>query len=261
VTLADVLRETVAETDTKILTVDIERLPGLAEVWDQRTKFVPYHKFKVLPSMLCWAAKWADSPEVMFEAAWDDPAAMRTRLWDLFDLADIIVGWNSRRFDEKHIKEEWLIHGPHTPPAPWKSVDLMQVSRTHFGFVSHSLQHVTGLLGLEQKSGHYDAQRAAACMAGDAEAQAEMQTYNAGDVRITEQVLWRFLPWIHNFPHVAQVSSEDELRCNKCGSDDLERRGLYTANMIRYARYRCNVCLGWIRGARHSRVANTYGVK
>jgi hypothetical protein len=257
VSLAQRLEENVA----KILVIDIERLPGLARIWEPKTRYVPISQFVRAPSLLCWAAKWYGSDEMMFASAWDDAEAMVSGIWDLYDQADIVVTYNGVSFDNRHLRSEWLMASL-SPPAPWKDVDLYRVNSSTFGFESKSLQHLCQRLGLDTKSGHYDAVMAEACMAGDAEAQATMRTYNEGDVTITEQAYLRLLPWIRNHPHVALLPADDPdaRTCNRCGSSDLARTGTYRAVQINYLRYRCNNCGANVRGTRHSRAANTHGV-
>lgn len=244
----------------KILVIDIERLPGLARVWDQRTKFVHINNFTRLPSLLCFAAKWHGQRAVEFHAAWDDPQAMVQRAWELYDQADIVVTYNGVRFDNRHLKSEWLLAGM-PPPSPWKDVDLFAVNRSTFGFESKSLQHLCYRLGLDLKSGHYDAVMAEQCVAGDTKAQRTMRTYNVGDVKITEQAYDRLRGWMPGHPHMGDLSEQQKPTCNQCGSEDLHRTGKTRAVQIDYALYRCLNCGANVRGAWHSRAAVTRGAR
>lgn len=241
----------------KVLTLDIERLPGLARIWDQKTRFVGIGSWTRLPSLLCVSAKWYDERRILFRAAWDhDDLAQWT--WDLYDQADIVVGFNSVAFDNKHLRSEWLLAGM-PPPSPWKDVDLYRIAAQHFGFESKSLQHLCTRLELDTKAGHYDAARAEACMAGDATAQRLMKRYNQQDVRITEQAYDRLRPWIKNHPHVTRSA---EPVCNRCGSTDLEDAGQYRAVLLEYKAMRCRNCGGMVRAQRHDRrAATTTGIE
>ena len=245
----------------RILIIDIERLPGSVPIFDQRTSgFIPVYRWTRLPSLLCFAAKWHGTRKIEFHAVWDDPAVMVQRSWELYNEADIVVTYNGVKFDNKHLKSEWLLAG--LPPVrPFKNVDLFAVNKAHFGFESKSLQHLCDRLGLPGKSGHYDPAVAERCVNGDVKAQALMARYNRGDVRITEAAYDRLLPWIHNHPHVG-TSAADQLMCNKCGSTDLEPQPVpYRANVIEYAQYRCRKCGGMMRAGHIRRVARTVGVQ
>lgn len=259
--LAAKLDAAIKKAQPKILTVDIERLPGLARVWDQKTRFVPISNFTRLPSLLCFSAKWLGSKQVEFYSAWDDAEQMVNRSWELYDEADAVITFNGRRFDNKHLRSEWLVSGM-TPPSPWKDIDLYQIAASQYGFESKSLVHLCYRLGLESKAGRYDAVAAEKCLDGDPAAQKMMARYNKQDVRITEAAYLRMLGWIHNHPMLATPSSDDDALCNKCpDGGDLERRGTYLAQQIRYVRYQCRQCGGWVRGSRHSRASIVHGIK
>lgn len=249
------LSERVKESGAKILVVDMERLCGLARVWDQRTDFVPATNFVRLPSTLCFAAKWYGTRATEFHAAWDNYDAMVQRSWELYDQANIVVTYNGKRFDNAHFRGDWLKAGL-PEPSPWKDVDLFQSNK--FGFTSRSLNHLCQILGLDLKSGKYDMDMAEACMAGDVKAQRKMRTYNVGDVKITEQAYDRLRGHIPNHPHIGEISDE-EIRCNQCGSANLERNGLTRAVVIDYRLYRCSECGANVKGTRHSRMAATRG--
>ena len=250
-----------AANTARILVIDIERLPGMVPIFDQRTSgFIPVYKWTRLPSLLCFAAKWHGQRRIDFRSVWDDPAGMVQASWDLYDQADIVVTYNGIKFDNKHLRSEWLLAGL-PPPRPWKNVDLFAVNKAKFGFESKSLQHLCDRLGLPGKSGHYDPAVAERCVNGDPKAQALMARYNRGDVRITEAAYDRMLPWIHNHPHVS-TSAVDELRCNKCGTADVTALPTpYRAVVIEYAQYRCNKCGGVFRAGHVRRVARTMGVQ
>lgn len=259
-TISDLARKAAAKSPAKILVIDIERLPGLARIWDQRTHFVPVSQWTQLPTMLCFSAKWAGAARGEFHAAWDDRDAMIQRSWDLFHEADAVVTFNGDRFDIPHLRGAWLEAGL-TPPSPSKSIDLFKYAK-QFGFESKSLAHLCHRLGLDGKQGKYDPVAAEACMDGDVKAQRDMQRYNAGDVKITEACYWRILPWIHNHPALSIPTDDITPRCNKCpDGGDLERSGTYLANKIKYVQYHCRQCGGWVHAGRHSRAAIASGVK
>jgi len=247
--------------EAKILVIDIERLPGMVPIFDQRTSgFIPVYKWTRLPSLLCFAAKWHGQRTTEFHAAWDDHAAMVQRSWELYDEADIVVTYNGVRFDNKHLKSEWLLAGM-PPPKPWKDLDLFAVNRSTFGFESKSLQHLCSRLGLDTKSGHYDAGMAEMCIEGDAKAQRTMKRYNIGDVKITEQAYMRLRGWMPGHPIMGGPVADGELACTQCGSEDVERNGWHLATVQQYASYRCKACGANLRSSHMKRVSNMRGVR
>ena len=258
-TISDVAAQ-VKNSGAKILIVDIERLPGLARIWDQKTRFVHINNFTKLPSLLCVAAKWYGSKQTEFLSVWDDADHMVKRIWEMYDEADIVVTYNGVRFDNRHLKSEWLLAGM-PPPRPWKDVDLYAVNSRTFGFESKSLQHLCYRLGLDLKSGHYDAVLAEKCVDGDAKAQAKMRRYNVGDVKITEQAYDRLRGWMPGHPHMG-INVSDEIRtCNQCSSENLQRNGTKLAEQIVYTLYRCLDCGANVQSTRHARAAVTRGAR
>lgn len=255
------LAQRVKEHGTHILVVDMERLCGLARIWDQKTSFVPYSNFVRHPSTLCFAAKWYGQRTTEFHAAWDDHHAMVQRSWELYDQADIVVTYNGRRFDNEHFRGDWLKAGLPLP-KPWRDVDLYLANK--FGFTSRSLQHLCETLGLDVKAGKYSMDMAEACMAGDTKAQATMRRYNVGDVRITEQAYDRLRGYLPGHPHVVKVTDPSELTCNECGSSDLHNNGTVTgpSGRIAYPLYRCGECGANVKDTRqHARTAFTAGAR
>ncbi len=85
----------------RILTIDIERLPGTAYVWEPKTRYVAPRNFLEWPRLLCFAARWYGDKRVVFEAEWRKGGReqMVKRAWELYDEADIVVTYNGRRFD------------------------------------------------------------------------------------------------------------------------------------------------------------------
>jgi hypothetical protein len=257
---ADADKRITSAATARVLILDIERLPGMVPIFDQRTSgYIPVYKWTRLPSLLCFAAKWYGKRKpIEFLSAWDDPELMVRRAWELYDEADIVVGYNQIRFDNRHLKSEWLMAGL-PPPSPWKNVDLFAVNRSTFGFESKSLQHLCDRLGLPGKSGHYDPATAERCMAGDVTAQRLMTRYNRGDVRITEAAYDALRPWITNHPHMSTLNT---VTCNRCASADLTPQPKnYRANVLEYAAYRCNNCGATVAAGHVRRVARTRGVK
>jgi len=54
-------------------------------------------------------------------------------------------------------------------------------------------------------------------------------------------------PWILNHPNVNVFMERDELRCNKCGSACVHKRGFYYSGVAKYQRLHCQTCGGWSR--------------
>lgn len=257
--IADLERRILRPNAAKILTLDIERLPGLARVWEPRTRYIAPRNFVEWPRLVCFAARWYGQKRPIFEAEWIDRDRMIRKAWELYDEADIVYTFNGKRFDNRHLKSDWLVAGM-KPPRPWKDVDLYDVVK-QFGFESKSLDSVTRRLGRPGKALHYDMDLAFAAAGGDREAQQELKTYNIGDVELTEWLADRTRGWIPSHPFIG--THGDEKRCNQCQSDDLklDESQRYRAVVLDYALYRCGNCGGNVKGGWVARAASTRGAR
>ena len=252
----------------KILTFDIERIPGVAKVqhrgltiqgefWDlggwKHTIGRRIHADDVIswPRTICAAGRFYGQREVMFAAEWENghEAFMRT-MWEWFDQASVLVGHNSLSFDEKHARSGFLEYG-WTPPSPWKSIDTLRVARSQLNFESNTLDALAKRLGVVAKTDKYSADIAKAAVAGDAKAQKTIKIYNEGDVKATEAVFDRLRPYIKNAPHLGMWTGK-EWSCPNCGFDGIANNptGEAYANVTRYKAFQCEKCGTHIRGNR-----------
>lgn len=253
-----------------VLIADIERIKGEAVI---RRKFFDLGEIKYLqrihpddvetwPRTICAASMWYGEPDSMrFVAEWQKGGYKRfmERLWKRLDKAQIVVGHNWRRFDDRKLNSAFAELG-FPPPSPYKIVDTLQVAWSTFGFESNTLDSLCKRLGLEAKTGHYDAAQAEAAAAGDPDAQAELEKYNRGDVLADHRLYDYFRPWIKNHPHNANGNADDKPLCNRCWQPEMMRQGYVLATVISYTAYRCSVCGGNIKTTSHHRAASTRGV-
>lgn len=258
-----------AQKHVRVLTLDIERLPGVAtvqhrgltvtgEFWDLGGwkhvigRRIHADDVTTWPRTICAAAKWYDERQVMFAAQWLDGGEegfLRT-VWDWYNQADIVVGHNLQAFDSKHLKAGWALRG-WPSPKPWKTVDTLKVARAEFAFESNTLDSLCKRLGVKAKTDKYSAEVAWSACGGDEKAQRKIQRYNEGDVKATEALYDRVRPWIKNHPHLSMFTGEP-WGCPNCGEKNLSTNGngeAYT-NVQRYRSYVCPRCGAHVRGNR-----------
>lgn len=248
-----------------ILTLDIERFKGRAEIefWslgDFKNRRIPADLVIEWPRTICVAWRWYGLKKVEFVAEWQDGGreAMLLAAWEAFDKADIIVGHNVAAFDGKHLASEWRDLGL-PPPSPWKVVDTLKEARKHFGDESKTLGAMCARLGIPTKTDKYDVEVARRALAGSVKDQRRLAAYNRGDIIASEALYDRLRGWMPNHPHVKSGNALDVPTCNQCQSRDLERNGIKLAQQITYLLYRCQDCGANIQGTRHSRAAVTRG--
>ncbi len=110
------------------------------------------------------------------------------------------------------------------PPAPYKQVDLLLAVRKIAKYPSDKLAYPTQALGPDRKAQHEGFELWTRCMNGDEDAWARMRHYNETDVKITEALYGRLLPWIPNHPSYGAITGQDSV-CTNCGSSDLRKEG------------------------------------
>ena len=249
----------IANRELKTLIIDIERLPGrfTAEFWDMNShKNRRIHPDNVVewPSTVCFAARWYESGQRIFHAAWDDGGAdaMYEAAFELYDRADAAITYNGIGFDNRHMTSGWTERGMGRP-SPWRDIDLLRVARQSQGWESKTLDAVCKRLGIPAKNDKYDIETARSAMAGDIKAQRKLKRYCSNDVDILPAVYAALLPHIKGHPHVAPARAEDATTCPRCGSTDVKRAGTYSPGVFHYKAYKCLTCSGPFRTTYESR--------
>ncbi len=232
----------------KVLTLDIESKPMTVYVWDKKPNWIPDDRVITHGGMMCFAAKWLGSDEVEFYSEYEDGyEAMVRAAHRLLSEADIVVTYNGDRYDIKRLNNEFLRMG--LPPAsPFRSIDLFKTNKTRFDLPSRKLDYIATATGVGNKVSHTGFSLWIDCMAGDPEAWALMREYNEGDVRLTERLYAKLLPWLTNVPHMGMFVA-DGGTCPYCASNNVTNTGQYTRTFVQtYELYSCDNCEGWSRG-------------
>ena len=232
------------------LVIDIETAPNLAYVWGLWNQNVGLNQIEKTGSVICFAAKWHGSKKVMFYSDYHDGHDnMVGAAHALMSSADAVIHYNGKAFDVKHLQREFLL-ADLGPAAPHTDIDLLQVVRRKFKFPSNKLTHVSEALGLGGKVQHTGFDLWRDCMMGDDKAWKLMKKYNVQDVRLTEDLYDRLLPWIDNHPNMALASNRPDA-CPKCGGTNIASNGLRSTKTMTYRRFICHGCRSWF----HSRIA------
>ncbi len=230
------------------------------ETFDLWPKYIPIDRVIVPTRILCFAAKWHDKDKIHFHAAWDDDDTdaydkMIKAAWELLNSADIVVGWNSTRFDVQYFQAAFGRLGL-GPPSPFRSLDLMQVAKKNFkaGELSLKLDWFSRMWLGDRKVKHGGTDLWHDIRHGTRDerrsAQKVMKTYNCKDVVLTEQLFDRFKPWTGINYALYENSDDNVPRCTKCSSEKLEKRGFFYTTAFSYQRYHCNDCGSWSKGRR-----------
>lgn len=246
----------------RILTLDIETAPIVANVWGLWKVNVGLNQIICDWCILSYSAKWLGESEVLYrdnrgqgaspvtqDVGVRDDSALLLELHALLNTADIVVAQNGVRFDSKKINARFLVAG--LPPVrPYKIVDTMLIAKEVALFTSNRLAWLSEALTPTVKSEHKKFpgfELWTECLADNPEAWQEMEEYNKIDVVSTEQLYLRLRPWTRTHPNVAAYDTDDTMRCPVCGGEHLQKRGTYVTNAGKYLRYVCTSCHAWSR--------------
>lgn len=228
----------------KILIIDIETRPNLAWCWGLWDQNVAINQIEQVGSVISWAAKWYDQKNVLFSSDYHDThEEMIKQAWDLLDEADVVVGYNSRSFDMKHLNREFVVAGL-PPPTPWVDIDLLSVVKQKFKFMSNKLEFVARELKVGGKVQHNGFDLWLGCMRDDPKSWALMKKYNCQDVVLTEKVYKQLLPWIKNHP-TRGLFDGNVRNCPRCGHDNMIIRKYTVTKTGKYPVMQCKKCNGY----------------
>lgn len=170
--------------------------------------------------ILCVGLKWFGGKSWVLSEWEHGYQGMLQGVHDALSEADAVCTFNGAKFDLPKLQGQFLLAGM-TPPPPPTQIDLYLAARK-LGFVCNKLDYLSQLLGIGSKVKHDGLQMWIDVFNGCPKAQARMARYCKGDVKLTEEVYRRLLPYIATHPHLGLTRADS---CGACGSTRLEARG------------------------------------
>ena len=237
----------------KILLFDLETAPIMAYLWGMYNQNLNISQIITPYFIITWSAKWLGDSKVMSDAVTPEEAVKQddkrivTKLWHLFDQADIVIAHNSIGFDVPHTNARFLVHGLN-PPSSYRIIDTLKVARKQFNLPSNKLDYIAGVLNIEHKI-ETTFSLWKGCMDGDQKSLDYMRKYNEKDVYILEEIYLRLRAWIKNHPNFNVYTNEND-GCSVCGSKNMKRNGNYPAIVDTYPSYQCQDCGSYSRGGK-----------
>lgn len=231
----------------RILFFDLETSPNLGYFWGLWQQNIGISQLEESTEVICFGAQWYGERKVHFYSVHHDgKAGMLQALHDLMNEADVLVGWNSKAFDHKHINREFL-EADILPPSPTRDFDLMALCKRKFKFPSYKLDYVAQKLGIGRKVPHIGFELWRGAITGDEKSWRTMRKYQIQDVKLLVDLYEKLRPWADGqLPNVALSNGKPD-SCVACGSDHLTVRGRYYTASQSYPRYRCHDCGKWQR--------------
>ena len=231
----------------RVLLIDIETAPLLANVWGLFDQTVGLNQVERDWHLLAVSAKWLGDPPTKVEYRdqrkaknLEDDKKLARFAWQLLDEADVVIAHNGNKFDIKKLNARFLAHG-FQPPSSFRKIDTFLLAKKHFGFTSNKLEYLSEKFCKEFKKSKHTKfpgfELWKEVMRGNKEAWAMMESYAVLDVLALEELYQRLAPW----DSFSFTIYQDEVKC-KCGSEDFKKWGwFYTANR-KYQRFKCKSC-------------------
>lgn len=224
----------------RILVYDIETAPILAHMWSMWQQGFGLNQIDQDWFIMSFAAKWLGEDTIYYydqrnAENVEDDSYILSKLWDLLNEADIVIGQNVKRFDTKKVNARFILNG-YPKPSHYRQIDTMVIAKENFAFTSNKLEYLAANLCPEHvKSKHNKFPGHllwSECLKGNIEAWQEMEDYNRDDILATEALYNVLSSWDGKLPNF-DVYVDDVLDMS-----EWEHIGFVTSNLARYKLYR-----------------------
>jgi len=247
----------------KILYVDIENSPNIADVWGLWDQNVGLKQLREASRIIGVGYRWATQKRARFVSIYEkdtgalnDGRGMLQLIRDLYDEADIVVTYNGNSFDNKHLNAAWAANDI-PRPSPCISIDLYRVVRQNFKFPSNKLDYVASVLVGDHKVANTGHQLWRDCLDADVTPETRRRAWNLmarycrKDVDLLVPLHEKLTPWLPDSVNMTVIGgSPGELACPKCASTSVKRSGWAYTRSRSYQRYCCKKCHAWFRGTK-----------
>ena len=231
----------------KICVFDIEFAPMQVYtfgLWDQN---ITPDKIITDGYVLCWSAKMLNDPKIEldviepFLSKDGDDYDVIQHIHQYLDKCQIVIGHNIKEYDLKTLNTRFLYYGFY-PLSQFQVIDTLTVAKNNFRFPSNSLKYINKFLDIKQKDETEGFQLWKNCTQGDEESLSKLGKYCKNDVLATEELYYKFRPYIKTHPNMGLYFETTEPICKNCGSKNLMSNGFYYTNVSKYESVRCGSC-------------------
>ena len=234
----------------KIMIYDIETSRALVKTWWSGKQWVGAHQIVREPKIISIAWKWLGTDEVQW-LTWNadhcDKSMLESFLRE-YNMADMIIGQNNNKFDNRWINARALKYGFDVNTLI-KSLDLMKEAKNFARLPGYSMSYMTDYMGVDKKMTHEGIVMWDMIEDGTPEQQKEyldkMVQYNVQDIVATEAMYYALRKYIRPVTHVGKLIGGDSYDCPHCGSSHIvPKRITYTkAGTLQHIMH-CSSCGG-----------------
>lgn len=238
----------------RVLLFDIETRYICFRGWSTGKQYVDQKQIIVGQDqdIICLAYKWLGDPKI-HSLDWglnkQDSSKMIEEFSKVVEQADIVLGYNSDRFDIRHINTQRLLSGK--PPIDWPTSDdvFKQIKRL-FYLPSYRLDYISKLLTGSGKASVEFNDWIEIVEKKSRKALDKMIKYNKRDVLKLEEVYNLIKSFLKPKLHVGLFNNQHKFSCPRCGDPRSQSKGARTTLAGKYQRRGCMSCGHTFKGAR-----------
>lgn len=214
-------------SDFKIMIYDIETSRVTAKVWWTGKQYVGHKQLTEEPKIISISWKWLGEDKI-HALTWDKnhcDKKMVTKFMKEYNSADMVIGQNNDRFDNRWINARAMKHGIHFNTFV-KSFDIMKQTKRLFRLPSYSMDYITKFLNVENKQTHEGIHMWDMIQDGNKKQQKEylqkMVDYNVGDIVSTEAMYIKLRKYMGHKMHFGVLDGKPKYSSPSDGTLDVK---------------------------------------
>ncbi len=239
-------------TSKNVWIVDIETSPCIVMVWEMGKQYVTVDQLIADWHIMAFSAKRLNAPAsetIYMETRTKNDKDLLTKLWEIFNEADVIITQNGKKFDEPKIKARMMLTG-FKPYKPFEHHDTY-LQNNDKEFTSHSLAYLSEKFCTKYKKLKHkkfsglslwkECLGAKVTLHPNPEAWEEMKKYNIHDVLSDEELYLKTRGWSKQ---KAPTIFEGDVgrKCSYCGEFKLVIDGYKMKQRVKYKYMHCTSC-------------------
>jgi len=247
----------------RVLVYDIETTPVLAWIWrcgEQVVNHGQLHSEVNTTKIICITYRWlheSKAKALIFNLKTLDDSEIVKQFDVLVKQADVIIGKNNNRFDNKHINFRRMIHGlPAIPDWTTMSDDLEVQMRRHFNMQSYSLDYFSKLMGQSGKIKMELQDWIDIVQFKNKKKLKKMVTYGKKDADDTAELILKVWPYVT--PKFNYATHLDTACCITCGHSGITKDRIKTQSSGQVQTFWCPKHKGYA-GQAYIKKDGTYG--